>query len=83
MEKKTTLTKPLTLVREDFLMELVSLCNNYSELPFFIIENILKDFLQEVHLASQQQLEADRNNYKRELLKLQSQPEIKSEEDKK
>jgi hypothetical protein len=64
--KPVTIPKPLTLVKEDFTDSLVDLCNN-SGLPFFIIESILKDFVQEIHVASQKQLEADKIQYKKAL----------------
>lgn len=64
--KPVTIPKPLTLVKEDFTNSLVDLCNN-SGLPFFIIENVLKDFIQEVHIASQKQLEADKAQYNKAL----------------
>ena len=61
-----SVTKPVTLIRDDFMNNLVELCNN-SGLPFFIIESVLKDFIQEVHVASQKQLEADRVQYEKAL----------------
>ena len=73
---KQTLVKPVTMIREDFIKNVINLCNN-SELPFFIIEDILKNLLQEIHTASQRQLESDKKKYKQELERLQT----KSEED--
>lgn len=70
--KNTGLVKPATLLKEDFVQGLVDLCNN-SGLPLFIVESILKDFIQDVHVASQKQLEADRVNYNKEMKKLQTQ----------
>lgn len=64
--KDKDMEKPVTLVVEDFLNDLVDLCNG-SGLPFFIIENVLKDFTQEIHIASQKQLEADRIQYNKKL----------------
>lgn len=72
MMKNTGLVKPATLLKEDFVQGLVNLCNN-SGLPFFIVESIIKDFLHEIHVASQKQLESDRVNYNNELKKLQAQ----------
>lgn len=69
--KNTGLVKPATLLKEDFVQGLVDLCNN-SGLPLFIVESILKDFIQDVHVASQKQLETDRVNYANELQKLQA-----------
>lgn len=66
------IVKPITLVKEEFLSNLVDLCNN-SGLPFFIIESILKDFVQEVHVASQKQLETDRVQYEKALKEAKAQ----------
>lgn len=58
--------KPITLMREDFINDIVDTCNN-SGLPFFMIEDIMKDLIQNIHAAAQQQLEEDRKRYKKEL----------------
>lgn len=65
--------KPMTLLREDFVENLTELCNN-AGLPFFAIESILKDFIQEVHIASKKQYESDKIRYNEELSKLQQSP---------
>ena len=65
-----TIVKPATLLKEDFVQNLIELCNN-SGLPFFIVESIMRDILQEIHMASQRQLDADRVKYEQEL-KMQS-----------
>ena len=54
--------RPITLVRDDFIKNIVELCNN-SGLPFFVIEDVLKNLLQEIHGASIQQLEEDKKRY--------------------
>lgn len=54
--------KPITLIREDFIHNIVDLCNN-SDLPFFIIEDVLKNLLQEIHSANLQQIEEDKQRY--------------------
>ena len=64
-----TVMKPVTLAKEDFVESLLTLTND-SHLPLFIVEYILKDFLNEIHIASQQQLEADKTEYKKQLDKL-------------
>ena len=56
------LEKPITLVREDFINSIVDLCND-SGLPFFMIEDIMKDLIQKIHIAAQQQLEEDKKRY--------------------
>lgn len=54
--------KPITLVRDDFIKNIVELCNN-SGLPFFVIEDVLKNLIQEIHSASIQQVEEDKKRY--------------------
>lgn len=60
--------KPITLLREDFIKNAVELCNT-SGLPLFVVEDVLKGLLQEIHVASAQQVEADRNRYEAQLKK--------------
>lgn len=72
MSDNKNIGKPITLVKEEFVNNLVDLCNN-SGLPFFIIESTLKDFVQEVHIASQKQLEADKVQYEAALNELKAQ----------
>lgn len=57
--------KPITVARAEFASALVELCNN-AQLPFFVIESILKDVLQEVHAASVKQYEAEKAEYEKE-----------------
>jgi hypothetical protein len=58
--------KPLTLLREEFIENLVNLCND-SGLPFFAIEDVLKNLAQQTQVAAQQQLAADKENYQKRL----------------
>lgn len=74
MEK---IMKPITLMREDFANQIVILCNECG-LPFFCIESILKDVIQEVHQASIKQYESDKIRYE-DKLKTESGSEAKSE----
>lgn len=75
MENKETkvnplnIVKPLNVAKDDFVKDLVELCNN-SKIPMCLIEYILKDFLQEIHIANQRQLEVDRLKYSQELKKI-------------
>lgn len=62
--------KPITIIRDEFINNLVDLCNN-SDLPFFIIEDVLKNTLQEVHGASLRQLEEDKKRYEEANKKIQ------------
>ena len=61
-----SIIKPITLMREDFANQIVDLCNNFG-LPYFCIESILKDIIQEVHQASIKQYESDKLRYENEL----------------
>lgn len=54
--------KPITVAADDFMHDIVNLINN-SGLPYFIIESILKDCIKEVHIASQQQLQMDKDQF--------------------
>ena len=60
--------KPITVARNEFASDIVNLCNN-SGLPFFVIEDILKNLTQEVHTAAQKQLEEDTKRYQEQLKK--------------
>lgn len=60
--RKDIVEKPITLLREDFIAELLDLCNN-SKLPYFVIENVLVDVIREVQHASKKQIASDREKY--------------------
>lgn len=60
--------KPITLIRDEFIEKTVDLCNN-SGLPFFIVEDVLKNLIQEIHRASLQQLEEDKKRYEAQTAK--------------
>ena len=72
MEVKERIIKPITMVREEFVDDIANLIND-STLPFFVIEDVLKNFLKEVHIASQHQMEVDKQRYEQEILKTQLQ----------
>ena len=65
-EKK--IMKPSTLLKEEFSRDLINLCNN-SELPFFILEYVLKDVYLEVKSLAQKQYELDLAKYYSDLEK--------------
>ena len=67
MDKKN-ISKPITLVREEFAESIVNLCNN-AGLPFFVIEDVLKSLLQDIHLAAQRQLAEDTKTYAAQISK--------------
>lgn len=56
------MNKPITLLREEFINNIVQVCND-SGLPFFAIEDVLKSLLQEIHNAGLQQLQEDKKRY--------------------
>lgn len=66
MEKE--IIKPITLVREELIKNLIELINS-QQLPMFIIESILKDLLDEVHSLNVKQTEEDRRKYQEALQK--------------
>ena len=54
--------KPITIVREDFINNVIELVNT-SQLPLFIVEYVLRDILNEVHGTVVKQLQADKDRY--------------------
>lgn len=60
--------KPVTLIREELVENIVELINE-SKLPMFVLEPILKDIYLEVKNAARQQLENDREQYQSSLAK--------------
>lgn len=60
------MNEPITIVYEDFRKELANLINN-SGLPAFIIELILKDYLNETSMVRQRQYLSDKAQYEKEL----------------
>lgn len=69
-EVKTPPVKPMTLAKEEFVSNIVNLCNN-SGLPTFVMEDILNKIVDEIHVISNRQLESDRERYNREMLEFQ------------
>lgn len=70
------INKPITIIRQEFVDSLIDLCNN-SNLPYFCVESILKEILDEVHRASVRQFEMDKDNYDKQVNK-----ELKSQSEK-
>ena len=60
------ISKPITIVRAEFISNLTDLINK-SGLPPFIIEPILKDVYLEIRDAAQKQYEFDVQKYKQQL----------------
>lgn len=65
------MNKPLTIVADEFQRDLINSINSYS-LPMFVVESILKEIINEVHIAAAKQLESDRAIYEKELMKTKS-----------
>jgi len=59
--------KPITLLREDFINGVAMLVNQ-SNLPFFVIEESLKQVTNGVADLARQQLEQDRQAYQQSLM---------------
>ncbi|MBO5828713.1 MAG: hypothetical protein J6R59_09710 [Paludibacteraceae bacterium] len=72
MNENNQLIKPITLEREELIDGFAKLING-SSLPFFVVEDILKNFLNEVHIASQHQIEVDKQKYYKSISKMQMQ----------
>lgn len=68
MNKNDLLLKPMSIARTEFISSLTDLINN-SMLPPFIIEPILKDMYNDIHMVAQRQYEADVKRYNEELKK--------------
>lgn len=58
--------KPITVAREEFKQDILQLCEN-SGLPPFIVEDVLKYFLEQVHIAAIEQYKRDKEEYEKAL----------------
>lgn len=66
MDKDNVIMKPMSVARAEFVTTLTDLINN-SMLPPFVIEPILKDMYNDIHMVSQRQLEAETKKYQEQL----------------
>ena len=64
------MNKPITVIYEDFKQGLTSLIND-SGLPAFMIEPVLRDYLEEVRRVASQQYQSDKVQYESALAKEQ------------
>lgn len=55
--------KPLSLRKEDYVNSIIALTND-SGIPLFVVEYLLRDLLNEVHLAAKKQAEDELLLYK-------------------
>lgn len=60
------ISKPITVAREEFKQDILNLCEN-SGLPPFIVEDILKFFVEQVHIASIEQYKRDKEEYEKSI----------------
>ena len=67
------MNKPITIIADEFNNKLTNLINE-SGLPFFIVESIINNLMNEIHYASKKQLEMDKAKY---LADIASQPSLK------
>jgi hypothetical protein len=66
MENAEHIMKPMSVARAEFINSLTDLINN-SMLPPFVIEPILKDMFNDIHMVAQRQYEADNKRYNEQL----------------
>ncbi|MBQ8570286.1 MAG: hypothetical protein IJ444_02110 [Kiritimatiellae bacterium] len=62
------LIKPMSVVRQELIEQLVDDINN-CQLPLFVIEYVLQDVLKTVKAAAQEQNELEMKQYKQQLNK--------------
>jgi len=62
------LTKPMSVIRQEFIEQLVTDVNN-CQLPLFVIEPILQNVLDAVKSAAQKQYEVEKAQYEQQLSK--------------
>lgn len=60
------ITKPITVVRQEFIENIVNEINTCG-LPLFVVEPILKDLLDEVSSAVKRQYETEKAQYEQAL----------------
>ena len=66
MTNNNNIVKPLTVAREEFIENFINMCNE-SGLPFFMIEDIMKNLAPEIHSAALQQTENEKKQYQAQL----------------
>ena len=62
-----TLQKPLSVIRQEFIEQLINDVNS-CQLPLFVIEPIIEDLLSMVRTAAQKQYETEKAQYEQQLL---------------
>ena len=61
-----TIVKPISVVRQEFIEQLINDINN-CQLPMFVIEPILEDLLKMVRAAAQEQYKTEKAQYEAQL----------------
>lgn len=72
--KRMNVQKPITVARQDFMEQLVTLCN-ISELPLFVISEVLNSIDSQLQPLIKQQLDSDRAEYEKRLMESEEQNE--------
>lgn len=58
--------KPITMVVDEFKKEIVTSINK-SQLPLFVLDYIMKDIYNEIHISNLNSAENDRIKYEKEI----------------
>ncbi len=58
--------KPISVARQEFISSLANVISN-AELPAFVVEDVMKDLLQQVHVAAIKQYEDEKVQYEEKL----------------
>lgn len=66
MQNKNNMEKPITMVIDEFKKEIVTSINK-SQLPLFVLDYIMKDIYNEIHISNLNSAENDRIKYEREI----------------
>lgn len=66
MDKENLLVKPLSMLKEDFINALTELINT-SHLPPFVVEYVLRDVVNDVHIVAERQLERETASYNKQI----------------
>lgn len=66
MENKNHMEKPITMVVDEFKKEIVTSINK-SQLPLFVLDYIMKDIYNEIHISNLNSAENDRIKYEKEI----------------
>lgn len=60
--------KPLSVERQEFIASMTTLINN-AILPAFVVEDVMKELLQQVHVAAIKQYEDEKAQYEQQVKK--------------